>query len=93
MTFVFVLRSLLACCHPREAQIGKRKLGLIFPIYTPVGALEANNIYKPVFTVTEKVLEEVPISEQEKEEKEKLQKQRLAAEKASANNKVRDFLN
>ena len=44
-----------------------------------------------MFTVTEKVLEElVPISEKEKEEKEKLQQQRIAADKASANNKVRE---
>ena len=61
-----------------------------FRNYTPVGVLEAYSIYKPLFTVTEKVLEEVPISEQEKEEKEKQQQQRLVAERASANNKVRE---
>ena len=61
-----------------------------FPNYAPVGVLEEYSICKPLFTVTEKVLEEVPISEQEKEEKEKLQQQRLAAERASANNKVRE---
>ena len=41
MTLFFVLGPLLACCHPMEAQIGKRKLGLIFPIYKPVGVLKA----------------------------------------------------